>query len=120
MWQPRGNKRLRMRSTLAALLLRARADRAFPGVLVSTEKALVALPRINANHYDHVPSLLRSVPVAILILPEQLCVYEDVAKAAAATGVSRRAFLSREQVHDWLRDQARAFQANQVWWRAHR
>lgn len=105
---------------LAATLLRVGADRGSPGVLVSTETTLVALPRIDADHYGHVPSFLRSIPVAVLILPEQLGIYEDVAKAAAATGVMRRAFLSREQAQGWLRKQTRAFQANQVWWRAHR
>jgi hypothetical protein len=105
---------------LAAMLLRAGADHDSSGVLVSVQKTLVALPRIGVGHYDHIPSLLRSVPVAVLIMPEQLGVYEDVAQAASATGSMRRAFLSREQAHDWLREQARALQANRVWRRAHR
>jgi hypothetical protein len=105
---------------VSALLLRAGADRGAAGLLVSTTKSLVALPRIDAEHYSHVPPLLRSVPVAVLIRPEQLGIYEDVAEAAAAQGVMRRAFLSREQAQAWLREQTRAFQANQVWWRARR
>ena len=105
---------------LAAMLLRAGADRGSPGVLVSMQKTLVALPRIGAGHYDHVPPVLRSVPVAVLIMPEQLGVYEDVAQAASATGAIRRAFLSREQAQAWLREQARSLQANRVWRRAHR
>ena len=105
---------------LAALLLRAGADRESPGVLVSMEKTLVALPRIEADHYNHVPPVLRSVPVAVLILPEQLSVYEDVAQAASATGAIRRAFFSREQAQAWLREQAQALQANRAWWRTNR
>lgn len=100
---------------LAAMLLRAGADQRSPGVLVSMQKSLVALPRIDAKHYSHVPYSLRSVPVAVLILPEQIGVYEDVALAAAASGAMRRAFLSRPQAQV-----VRALQANQVWRPAHR
>ena len=82
---------------LSALLLRAGADRAAPGVLCSVEKALVALPPIDPRHYGYVPPSLRSVPVAVVVSPEQLSVYEGVAQAAAASGAIRRAFLSREQ-----------------------
>lgn len=105
---------------LGAMLLRAGADRRSPGVLVSMHKSLVALPRIDAKHYNHVPSALISMPVAVLILPEQLGVYEDVALAAVSSGAIRRAFLSREQAQDWLREQARALRANQVWRTRHR
>ena len=100
---------------LSALLLRVGADRHAPGVLCSVEKALVALPPIDPRHYGYVPPALRSVPVAVVVSPEQLSVYEGVAQAAAASGAMRRAFLSREQAQDWLREQARALQANRLW-----
>ena len=105
---------------LSALLLRAGADHASPGVLCSVEKALVALPPIDPKHYGYVPPALRSVPVAVVVLPEQLNVYEGVAQAAAASGAIRRAFLSREQAQAWLREQARALQANRLWRKVHR
>ena len=105
---------------IGALLLRAGADQAAPGVLCSVAKALTALPPIDARYYDYVPAELRSVPVAVLISPEQLGVYEGVAQAAAASGAIRRAFLFREQAQAWLREQARALQANRVWRTSHR
>lgn len=105
---------------LSALLLRAGADRDAPGVLCSVEKALVALPPIDPRHYGYVPPSLRSMPVAVVVSPEQLGVYEGVALAAAATGAIRRAFLSREQAQAWLREQARALLANRVWRPANR
>lgn len=100
---------------LSALLLRAGADRDAPGVLCSVEKALVALPAIDRKHYSYVPPSLCSVPVAVVVSPEQMGVYAGVAQAGAAAGVIRRAFLSREQAQAWLREQARALQANQIW-----
>lgn len=100
---------------LAAALLRAGADHRSPGVLVSLRQALVALPRIDAKHYSHVPPSLRSVPVAVVVTPDQLWTYEEVAMAAAASGALRRAFLSMEQAQAWLREQARALQASRLW-----
>ncbi len=105
---------------LSALLLHAGADRDSPGVLCSVEKALVALPPIDPRHYDYVPPALRAMPVAVVVSPEQMGVYEDVAQAAAASGAMRRAFLCRQQAQAWLREQVRALQANQVWRTAHR
>lgn len=105
---------------LSALLLRAGADRDAPGVLCSVQKALVALPTIDPKHYGYVPPSLRSVPVAVVVSPEQFSIYEGVALAAAASGAIRRAFLSREQAQDWLREQARALKANRVWRTVHR
>jgi hypothetical protein len=105
---------------LSALLLRAGADQDAPGVLCSVEKALVALPPIDPRHYGYVPPPLRSVPVAVVVSPEQFGVYENVALAAAATGAIRRAFLSREQAQAWLREQVRALKANRVWRTGHR
>ena len=105
---------------LSALLLHAGADRDAPGVLCSVQKALVALPTIDPDHYGYVPPPLRSVPVAVVVSPEQFGVYENVALAAAATGAIRRAFLSREQAQAWLREQVRALTANRVWRTAHR
>lgn len=105
---------------LSALLLRIGADRAAQGVLCSVQTALIALPPIDPRHYGYVPPSLRGVPVAVVVTPEQLCVYDDIARAAATTGAIRRAFLSREQAQDWLREQARALQANQIWPPAHR
>jgi hypothetical protein len=105
---------------LSALLLRAGADRDAPGVLCSVQKALVALPTIDPKHYGYVPPSLRSVPVAVVVSPEQFSIYEGVALAAAASGAIRRAFLSREQAQDWLREQTRALKANRVWRTVHR
>lgn len=105
---------------LSALLLRAGADRAAPGVLCSVERSLVALPAIGSWHYAYVPASLRAIPVAVVVSPEQMGVYEGVAQAAAAAGAIRRAFLSRPQAEAWLREQARALQANLVWRPAHR
>lgn len=100
---------------LSAALLLAGADHRSPGVLVSLTKTLVALPRIDAGHYGHVPLSLRSVPVAVVVTPDQLWTYEEVAMAAAASGAMRRAFLSLEQAQAWLREQVRALQANRAW-----
>lgn len=105
---------------LSALMLVAGTDRGARGVLCSVEKALIALPPIDRNHYGYVPPALRAIPVAVVVSPEQLSVYEDVALAAASSGAIRRAFLSREQAQDWLREQARALRANQVWRTRHR
>jgi hypothetical protein len=105
---------------VSALLLRAGADHDSPGVLCSVEKALVALPPIDPKHYGYVPPSLRSVPVAVVVSPDQFSVYEGIALAAAATGAIRRAFLSREQAQAWLREQARALKANRVWRTVHR
>lgn len=100
---------------MSALLLRACADHAAPGVLCSVANAVVALPPIDSSHYAYVPPSLRAVPVAVVVSPEQLAVYRNIASAAAAQGSMRRAFLSREQAQRWLREQARALQANRVW-----
>jgi len=105
---------------LSALLLRAGADHASPGVLCTVEKALVALPPIDPKHYGYVPPSLRSVPVAVVVSPEQFSVYEGVAQAAAVSGTIRRAFLSRQPAQAWLREQVRALQANRVWRTARR
>jgi len=105
---------------ISALLLHAGADRDSPGVLCSVEKSLVALPPIDPKHYGYVPPSLRSVPVAVVVAPDQFSVYEGIALAAAATGAIRRAFLSREQAQAWLREQVRALKANRVWRTAHR
>ena len=104
---------------LSALLLRVGAERAAPGVLCSVQTALVALPAIDPGHYGYVPPSLRAVPVAVVVAPEQMAVYEGIAQAAASTGAIRRAFLSREQAQAWLREQARALRANQIWRPAH-
>jgi len=105
---------------LSALLLHAGADRDAPGVLCSVDKALVALPPIDATHYGYVPPSLRAVPVAVVVSPEQFGVYEGVTQAAAAWGAIRRPFLCREQGQTWVREHVRALTANQVWRPAHR
>jgi len=101
--------------TLSGLLLSASAERGAAGVLCSVEKALIALPPIDPRHYAYVPPALRSVPVAVVVHPEQLGVYEEIVQAAATSGTIRRAFLSRELAQEWLREQARALVANRVW-----
>lgn len=105
---------------LSALLLRAGADRDAPGLLSTVQQALVALPPIGAAHYAYVPPALRDIPVAVVVSPEQVGVYADVARAAAASGAIRRAFLSPEQAQSWLREQVRALRASRVWRPAHR
>ena len=105
---------------LSALLLRAGADQDAPGVLCTVRSALVALPPIGAAHYAYVPPALRDIPVAVVISPEQIGVYEGIARAAATSGAIRRAFLSPEQAQTWLREQARALRASRVWRPAHR
>ena len=101
--------------TLSGLLLSAGVERGASGVLCSVEKALIALPPIDPKHYAYVPPALRSVPVAVVVHPEQLAVYEEIVQAAATSGTIRRAFLSRELAQEWLREQARALAANRVW-----
>lgn len=105
---------------LSARILEACVDKGVHGVLADVRGALVALPRIEAGHYDYVPSGLLSLPVAMVVLLEQLSVYELVVQAAADRGTIRRAFLSRQEAQEWLRQQARALAANQVWWSARR
>lgn len=105
---------------LSALLLEAGTVQGAPGVLCSVQKALIALPAIDPRHYSYVPPQLRGVPVAVLVTPEQMAVYEGIAAAAALSGTIRRAFLSREEAERWIREQARALAANRVWWSAHR
>jgi hypothetical protein len=105
---------------LSALLLQAGTDRAATGVLCSAQNALVALPPINAQHYSYVPPQLRAVPVAVLVSPQQMGIYERIAQAAALAGTIRRAFLSRDEAQAWIREQARALAAQRVWWSAPR
>lgn len=100
---------------LSAVLLGAGLDRSVSGVLGSVQTALIALPPIEPQHYAYVPAALRGVPVAVLVAPQQMAVYEGMAQAAAAAGTIRRAFLSREEAVAWLREQARALAANRVW-----
>ncbi len=101
--------------SLSGLLLSAGVERGAKGVLCSVEKALLALPPIDPRHYGYVPPALRSVPVAVVVHPEQLAVYEEIVQAAAVSGTIRRAFLSRAEAQEWLREQARALAANRVW-----
>jgi hypothetical protein len=101
---------------LSALLLKVGADRGACGVLCSVQTALVALPPIEPQHYRYVLPELRSVPVAVVVSPEQMAVYERIAQAAALSGAIRRAFLSREQAQAWLREQVRALAGSRAWW----
>lgn len=101
---------------LSALLLEAGVDASGAGLLCSVERSLVALPPIDPRHYSYVPPNLRGVPVAIIVTPEQAGVYAEIAEAAARSGILRRAFLSREQADEWLREQVQALSANRVWW----
>ena len=105
---------------LSALVLDVVAEQGAVGVLSSLQTAMLALPPIDPRHYAYVPSAMRGVPVAVLVSPQQLHLYLDVAQAAAAAGAIRRAFLSREEAQDWLREQARALAANRVWRQGHR
>lgn len=105
---------------LSALLLQVGTDRAPLGVLCSVQKAMIALPPIDWRHYRYVPPELRAVPVAVLVSPEQMGVYQGIAQAAALSGTIRRAFLSREEAQRWVREQARALAANRLWWPEHR
>jgi hypothetical protein len=101
---------------LSALMLQAASERCATGVLCSVQKALIALPPIEVQHYNYVAPALRALPVAVIVTPEQLAVCEGIAKAAAATGTIRRAFLSREEASEWIREQARALVAKRAWW----
>lgn len=105
---------------LSALLLNAGNDMAAAGVVSTVQKALIALPVIDPRHYSYVPPELRRVPVAVVVTPEQMRVYEGIAEAAALSGTIRRAFLSQEEAQRWVREQARALAANRVWWSVHR
>lgn len=100
---------------LSALLLKSGTERGAVGVLCSVHKALVALPPIEAHHYGYVPSELRAVPVAVVVSPEQMAVYEHIAQAAARSGAIRRAFLSRDEAQAWLREQVRALAGSRAW-----
>lgn len=101
---------------LSAMLLRAGADRGARGVLCTVDRALVALPPIDPQHYAYVPPAFRSVPVAVVVSAEQAPIYRDVAAAAACSGAIRRAFLCRAEAENWLREQVRALAANRAWW----
>ena len=72
------------------------------------------------QHYGYVPFELRAVPVAVVVSPEQMAVYEHVAQAAARSGAIRRAFLSRDAAQAWLREQVRALTGSRAWWSVHR
>lgn len=100
---------------LSAMMLNASSDLAATGVLSSVQGAMVALPPIDPQHYSYVPAEFRGVPVAVVVAPQQLPVYQGMAQAAAAVGTIRRAFLSREEARLWLREQARALAANRLW-----
>jgi hypothetical protein len=104
---------------MSALLLKSGADLGACGVLCSVQTALVALPPIEAKHYGYVPSELRAVPVAVVVSPEQMAVYEHIAQAAARSGAIRRAFLSRDEAQAWLREQVRALAGSRAWWSVH-
>ena len=104
---------------MSALLLKSGADLGASGVLCSVQTALVALPPIEAKHYRYVPPELRAVPVAVVVSPEQMAVYEHIAQAAAPSGAIRRAFLSREQAQAWLREQVRALAGSRAWRSVH-
>jgi hypothetical protein len=105
---------------LSGLLLEAGAAKGAVGVLCSVEKSLVALAPITPKHFNYVSHSLRHVPVAVVVTPEQLSVYEDVAESAALSGAMRRAFLSTEEAQAWLRDQVYSLNANRAWWSARR
>jgi hypothetical protein len=101
---------------LSALLLRAGTGRAATGVLCTVRSALIALPPIDPQHYRYVPPELRAVPVAVVVSPQQMGIYEHIAQAAALAGTIRRAFLSHDEAQAWIREQARALAAQRVWW----
>ena len=101
---------------ISALLLQAAVEHGGRGLICSVERSLVALPPIDPDHYRYVPKEMLAVPVAIVLSPEQIRVYERVTGAAAQAGVTRRAFLWREEAEAWLQQQARAVSANRVWW----
>jgi hypothetical protein len=101
---------------LSARLLQASVDQGAQGIVCEVNRALVALPTIDPAHYAYVPPAQRAVPVAVVVSPEQWCVYERVAQAAAQLGAIRRAFLSHAEAEAWLRAQVRALTANQAWW----
>jgi hypothetical protein len=102
-------------AALSASVLDVVSDQGASGVLSSLQTAMLALPPIDPRHYAYVPPEMRGVAVAVLVLPQQLHLYLDVAQAAASMGTIRRAFLSREEAQEWLREQARALAANHVW-----
>jgi hypothetical protein len=102
-------------AALSASVLDVVSDQGASGVLSSLQTAMLALPPIDPRHYAYVPPEMRGVPVAVLVSPQQLHLYLDVAQAAASMGTIRRAFLSREEAQEWLREQARALAANRVW-----
>jgi hypothetical protein len=105
---------------LSARLLQAAVDRGALGIVCEVDRALVALPTIDPKHYAYVPPPQRRVPVAVVVSPEQWCVYERIPQAAAQSGAIRRAFLSHAEAEAWLRQQARALAANQLWWSVRR
>jgi hypothetical protein len=105
---------------MSAKLLQAGADHGARGIVCRVDRALVALPGIDPRHYAYVPPSQLDVPVAVVVSPEQWCVYQGIAQAAAQSGAIRRAFLSRAEAEAWIRAQTRALAANQAWWSARR
>ena len=105
---------------LSAMLLQAMSDAGASALICSIERGLIALPPIAAKHYSYIAPDLRSIPVAIMVTPEQAPVHDGIAEAAALSGAIRRAFLWREEAELWLQPQIRALNANRVWWSASR
>lgn len=105
---------------LSALLLETATHAGAFGLICSVERSLVALPPIVAERYAYISPKLRSIPVAILVTPEQAPVYADIAEAAALSGAMRRAFVWREEAEVWVQQQVRTLNANRVWCSARR
>ena len=76
------------------------------GVLCDVTGSAVLLPPLQADYYGCIPYEQRLVPLALLVLPEQMTVYGNACEASARGGVIRRAFLSRQAAQAWLHREA--------------
>ncbi len=101
---------------LSARLLRVAAEAGAGGVHGDLGRILLAIPPVSASYYKHVPPELRAVPVSFVVSSEQAPLYRDLAEAAAGSGTLRRAVRCAEDGEQWMKEQVRAFTANQVWW----
>lgn len=105
---------------ISSLVLSAGVERKALGFLSVVDRALVALPPIDPEHYSYVPPHMRNVPVAVIVSPEQYGIYARIVQAAAIKGAIRRPFLERDEAELWIREQIRAIRANQGWWSGQR
>lgn len=107
-------------ASLSARLLEIAAHEGLDRIIGNLQSALLAIPPVTARYYCYVDQARRHIPVAMLVSPVQAELYHDVTASAAAMGTMRRAFRSADDAQTWLATEARALQANRLWWTTRR